>query len=161
MKFWKINKKKKKLLCGRIIEEPIVTSVVNSGFPAGEKNNNRLYNIVAADDNNVLMEGCCSELKLFDLQGNLHLTVNITCFSVFLCMFNKHVVYSGIKAVRMMYNTAAVMTMFTTGDWEPYGVTSTASRNLLVCLRKDDQSKVVRYSSTGTVLQEIQYNSQC
>lgn len=79
---WENKLEQKKLLCGRIIEEPTVTSVVNSGFPAGEKNNNRLYNIVAADDNNVLMEGCCSELKLLDLQGNLHLTVNITCFSV-------------------------------------------------------------------------------
>ena len=51
--------------------------------------------------------------------------------------------------------------MFTTGDWTPYGITGSASGDLLVCLRKDDQSKVVRYSSTGTVLQEIQYDSQC
>ena len=50
--------------------------------------------------------------------------------------------------------------MFTTGDWKPYGITSSASGDLLVCLRKDDQSKVVRYSCTGTVLQEIQYYSQ-
>ena len=53
-----------------------------------------------------------------------------------------------------------VVTMFTTGDWEPCGVTGSATGDLLVCLRKDDQSKLVRYSSTGTVLQEIQYDSQ-
>ena len=61
----------------------------------------------------------------------------------------------------MISDTDTVVTMFTTGDWEPYGVTSAASGDLLVCLRKDDQNKVVRYSSTGTVLQEIQYDSQC
>lgn len=51
--------------------------------------------------------------------------------------------------------------MFTTGNWKPYGVSSAASGDLLICLRKDDQSKVVRYSSTGAVLQEIQYDSHC
>ena len=51
--------------------------------------------------------------------------------------------------------------MFTTGDWNPKGITGTASGDLLVCLLKEDQSKVVRYSSTGTVLQKIQYDSHC
>nr|XP_022307923.1 uncharacterized protein LOC111113924 [Crassostrea virginica] len=52
--------------------------------------------------------------------------------------------------------------MFKTGDWTPFGITGSASGDLLVILNKDDQSpKVVRYSSTGTVLQEIQYDSQC
>ena len=46
-------------------------------------------------------------------------------------------------------------------DWETRGITGSASGDLLVCLLKDDQSKVVRYSSTGTVIQEIQYDSQC
>ncbi|XP_078323002.1 uncharacterized protein LOC144622256 [Crassostrea virginica] len=47
-----------------------------------------------------------------------------------------------------------------TKDWNPFGITDTSSGDLLLCLRKDDQSKVVRYSSTGTVLQEIQDDSQ-
>uniref|UniRef100_K1QY66 Mediator of RNA polymerase II transcription subunit 17 n=1 Tax=Magallana gigas TaxID=29159 RepID=K1QY66_MAGGI len=101
------------------------------------------------------------ELKLFDLQGHLHHTVSITKKGMFICMYNKQVVYTGINDVRMISDTDTVVTMFTTGDWETYGVTGTASGDLLVCLRKDDQSKVVRYSSTGTVLQEIQYDSQC
>uniref|UniRef100_K1Q7R0 Tripartite motif-containing protein 2 n=1 Tax=Magallana gigas TaxID=29159 RepID=K1Q7R0_MAGGI len=61
----------------------------------------------------------------------------------------------------MISDTDVVDTMFTTGDWDPYGITSVAPGELLICLIKDDQSKVVRYNSTGTVLQEIQYDSQC
>ena len=53
------------------------------------------------------------------------------------------------------------MTILTLGDWLPYGITCNVSGDLLVCLRKDNQSKVVRYSSTGTVLQEIQYDIKC
>ena len=52
-------------------------------------------------------------------------------------------------------------TLFETKDWNPFGITDISSGDLLLCLRKDDQSKVVRYNSNGTVLQEIQYDSQC
>ena len=44
---------------------------------------------------------------------------------------------------------------------ESYGNTSSASGDFLLCLRKEDQSKVVRYSSAGTMLQEIQFGSHC
>uniref|UniRef100_A0A8W8I213 B box-type domain-containing protein n=9 Tax=Magallana gigas TaxID=29159 RepID=A0A8W8I213_MAGGI len=144
----------------RILEVPTVTSVIDTGFPASEKEN-RLYDMAVTEDNKVWMGGASYELKLFDLQGHLHHTVSITTHGMYLCMYNKQVVYTGIKDIKMISDTDTVVTMFTTGDWEPYGVTSAASGDLLVCLRKDDQSKVVRYSSTGTVLQEIQYDSQC
>ena len=65
------------------------------------------------------------------------------------------------KAVKKIFGDDIVVTMFTTGNWRPYGITFSPTGDLLVCLRKDDQSKLVRYSSTGTVLQEIQYDSQC
>nr|XP_034327002.1 uncharacterized protein LOC117689525 [Crassostrea gigas] len=145
----------------RILEVPTVTSVIDTGFPADEKFKSRLYDVAVTDDNKVWMGGYSKELKLFDLQGHLHHTVNITYIGMYLCMYNKQLVYIDIKAVRMISDTDTVVTMFTTGDWEPYGVTSAASGDLLICLRKDDQSKVVRYSSTGIVLQEIQYDSQC
>ncbi|XP_034326281.2 E3 ubiquitin-protein ligase TRIM8 [Magallana gigas] len=147
----------------RILEVPTVTSVIDTGFPASKKYNTRLYDMAVTDDNKVWMGGTSYELKLFDLQGHLHHTVSITTHGMYLCMYNKQVVYSDTsqKTVRMISDTDTVVTMFTTGDWVPYGVTSAASGDLLVCLRKDDQSKVVRYSSTGTVLQEIQYDSQC
>ena len=108
------------------------------------------------------MGGESRELKLFDLQGHLHRTVTITCLGMYICMYNKQVVYidQSNKAVKKISDDDTVVTMFTTGDWEPYGITGSASGDLLVCLRKDDQSKVVRYSSAGTVLQEIQYVSQ-
>ncbi|XP_052701326.1 E3 ubiquitin-protein ligase TRIM36-like [Crassostrea angulata] len=156
------NQLKEKELPGGIISAiPTVTSVIDTGFPADEEYKTRLYDMAVTDDNKVWMGGASGELKLFDLQGNLHHTVNITTHGMYLCTYNKQVVYSGTQAVRMISDTDTVVTMFTTGDWEPYGVTSTASGDLLVCLRKDDQTKVVRYSSTGTVLHEIQYDSQC
>uniref|UniRef100_A0A8W8I1N9 B box-type domain-containing protein n=1 Tax=Magallana gigas TaxID=29159 RepID=A0A8W8I1N9_MAGGI len=157
------NKLKENGLSGRIISEiPTVTFVIDTRFPADE-NNNGLYDMAVTDDNKVWMGGESRELKLFDLQGHLHHTVSITFLGMYLCVYNKQVVYSDTsnKAMRMISDTDTVVTMFTTGDWKPYGVTSAASGDLLVCLRKDDQYKVVRYSSTGTVLQEIQYDSQC
>ncbi|XP_065944137.1 B-box type zinc finger protein ncl-1 isoform X1 [Magallana gigas] len=147
----------------RMLEAPTVTSVIDSGFPAYEEYKTRLYDMAVTEDNKVWMGGTSYELKLFDLQGHLHHTVSITDLGLYLCMYNKQVVYidQDDKAVRMISDTDTVVTMFTTGDWIPLGVTSAASGDLLVCLSKDDQSKVVRYSSTGTVLQEIQYDSQC
>ncbi|XP_065944450.1 tripartite motif-containing protein 2 [Magallana gigas] len=158
------NKLKENDLSGRRISEiPTVTIVIDTKFPAKKENNNRLYDMAVTDDNKVWMGGESTELKLFDLHGHLHHTVHITTEGFYLCMYNKQVVYSDQrnKAVRMISDTDTVVTMFTTRDWVPFGVTSAASGDLLVCLRKDDQSKVVRYSSIGTVLQEIQYDSQC
>ena len=104
-----------------------------------------------------------NELKLFDLHGNLRRTVNIACHGLYMCMANEQVVFRDIlnHAVKKVADDNTVMTILTLGDWLPYGITGSASGGLLVCLRKDDQSKVVRYSSTGTVLQEIQYDSHC
>uniref|UniRef100_K1QY23 Tripartite motif-containing protein 45 n=1 Tax=Magallana gigas TaxID=29159 RepID=K1QY23_MAGGI len=158
------NKLKEKELSGRrTLNVPTVTSVIDTGFPANEEINSRLYDMTVTDDNKVWMGGVSRELKLFDLQGHLHHTVSITGQGRHLCMYNNQVVYSDVhdNAMKMISDTDTVVTMFTTGDWWPYGVTSAASGDLLVCLRKVDQSKVVRYSSTGTVLQEIQYDSQC
>lgn len=138
---------------------PTVTSVIHSGFPVNEENENRLYDLVITDDNKVWMGGHSTELKLFDLQGNLHRTVHITCIGLFLCVHNNHVVYSADKSVKMNSDSNAVVKMFTTRDWNPNGLTSTGSGDLLVCLQLDDDSKVVRYSSTGTVPQSIQYDS--
>ncbi|XP_052698103.1 uncharacterized protein LOC128176082 [Crassostrea angulata] len=160
------NKFKENDLPGRrILDVPTVTSVIDTGFPASEKSKSRLYDMAVTEDNKVWMGGESRELKLFDLQGHLHHTVNITGINscLYLCMYNKQVVYTDPpnKSVIMISDTDTVVTMFTTGDWMPYGVSSAASGDLLVCLGKDDQNKVVRYSSTGTALQEIQYDSQC
>lgn len=144
-----------------VLEMPTLTSVIDSGFPINEENQNRLYDLAITDDNKVWMGGHSKELKLFDLQGNLHRTVHITCIGLFLCVHNNHVVYSDYedKSVKIKPDSNAVVTMFTTKDWNPNGLTSTESGDLLVCLQQDDHAKVVRYSSTGTVLQSIQYDS--
>ena len=116
--------------------------------------------MAVTDDQKLWMGGQSRELKLFDLQGHLHRTVTITCLGLYISMYRREVVYSDVKAVKKISDDDTVVTMFTTGDWRPYGITGSASGDLLVCLNKEDQSKVVRYSSTGTVLQEIQYDHQ-
>ena len=77
-------------------------------------------------------------------------------------MNNKQELYSDQinKTVKKISDDDTVVTMFTTGDWFPYGITGSVSGDLFACLLKDDQSKVVRYSSTGSVLQEIQFDLQ-
>ncbi|XP_078322982.1 uncharacterized protein LOC144622232 [Crassostrea virginica] len=118
--------------------------------------------MAVTDDQKVWMGGHSRELKLFDFQGHLHRTVTITCLGMYICMYNKQIVYTDLSdnAVKKISDDNTVVTMFTTGDWKPYGITGSASGDLLVCLNTDDQSKVVKYSSNGTVLQEIQYASQ-
>ncbi|XP_056006543.1 uncharacterized protein LOC130050450 [Ostrea edulis] len=147
----------------KILEVPKVITAIDTGFPASGKHNDRLYDIAVIDDNRVWMGGASQTLKLFDFQGNLHDTVTITTRGMYLTVYNKQVVYTVSGSNNTVYRVAAdktIQTMFTTGEWTPRGITSTASDDLLVCLHKDDQYKVVRYSGTGTVLQEIQYDSQ-
>ncbi|XP_078327166.1 uncharacterized protein LOC144623061 [Crassostrea virginica] len=146
----------------KILEVPSVSSVIDMGFLA-DKNINYLYDMAVTDDQKVWMGGNSTELKLFDLQGHLHRTIPVTDQGMYICMYNKQLVYSDMKnkAVKKISDDDTVVTMFTTGDWKPYGITGSASGDLLVYLQKDDQCKVVRYSSTGTVLQEIQHDSHC
>ncbi|XP_078327164.1 uncharacterized protein LOC144623058 [Crassostrea virginica] len=146
----------------KVLEAPSMSSVIDTGFPAG-RYNTRLYDMAVTDDQKVWMGGASTELKLFDLQGHLHRTVTTTNTGMCMCMYNKQVLYSDYNdnTVKKISDEDTVVTMFTTGDWKPGGITGSVSGDLLVCLVKDDQSKVVRYSSTGTVLQEIQYDSQC
>jgi hypothetical protein len=152
------------ILNSEILELPSVSVIntIDSGFPASEKHEDRLYAIVAVDDERVWMGGESEELKLFDFYGILYDTVPITTQGMYLTVHNKHVVYTapGSNIVCRVGENKGIEAMFTTAEWKPYGITSTASDDLLVCLRNGDQSKVVQYSSTGTVLQEIQYDSQ-
>nr|XP_034327005.1 uncharacterized protein LOC117689527 isoform X2 [Crassostrea gigas]XP_034327007.1 uncharacterized protein LOC117689527 isoform X2 [Crassostrea gigas] len=145
------------------VDTATVISIINTGFPASETHKSRLYYMAVTDDNKVWMGGYSTELKLFDFQGHLHHSVSITDQGKYFCFYNKQIVYTdqNDNTVRMISDTDTVVTMFTTGDWEPHGITSAASGDLLICLSKGDQKKVVRYSSTGSVLQEIQYDSQC
>nr|XP_022324757.1 uncharacterized protein LOC111125344 [Crassostrea virginica]XP_022324758.1 uncharacterized protein LOC111125344 [Crassostrea virginica]XP_022324759.1 uncharacterized protein LOC111125344 [Crassostrea virginica] len=147
----------------KILEAPSVSSVIDSGFPAREEYKNRLYDMAVTDDQKVWMGGASNVLKLYDLQGHLQRTVTITAEGTYICMYNKQVVYTdrNDNTAKKISDDDTVVTIFTTGDWKPKGITGSASGDLLVCLNKDDQSKVIRYSSTGTVLQEIKYDSQC
>ncbi|XP_078327248.1 uncharacterized protein LOC111126984 [Crassostrea virginica] len=147
----------------KVLEVPKIVRHLETKFPVNEKYKCRLYDMALTADKEVWMGGSNGEFKLFDLKGNLHghRTVPVKSEGLYICMHNKHILFSDVadKAVKTFSSNDTVVTMFTTGDWKPYGITSSASGDLLLCLRKDDQSKVVRYSSTGTILQEIQYGS--
>nr|XP_022327345.1 uncharacterized protein LOC111126779 [Crassostrea virginica] len=146
----------------KVLEVPSLSSVIDTRFPADMEYHSRLFDMALTDDRKVWVGGYNKVLKLFDLQGHLHRTVPITFTGLYICMYNKQVVFihQNDKSVNKISDDDTVMTMFTTGDWRPYGITGSASGDLLVCLRKDDQSKVVRFNSNGTVLQEIQNDSE-
>ena len=82
---------------------------------------------------------------------------------MYICMYNKQVLFIDWNENTINKNSDddTVVRMFTTGEWVPKDITDSSSSGLLVLLSKDNQSKVVRYSSTGTVLQEIQYDIKC
>ena len=119
--------------------------------------------MAVTDDMKLWVVGSNEELKLFDFKGKLHRTMIIKCEGVYICIHNGFIVFSDTLkyTVKRVSENDTVTNMFTTGPWQPYGITATASGDLLTCLLHENQSKVVRYSSTGTVLQEIQYDSQC
>ncbi|XP_062595026.1 uncharacterized protein LOC134256394 [Saccostrea cucullata] len=145
------------------LDVPTVLSSFDTEFPASKENNDRLYDMVPLGDDRMWAGGASIELKLFDLHGRLHDTVTIMCYGMYLTLHDGHVVYTDRydNAVKKVIN-GKVDTLFNTGEWNPYGISCTAARDFLVCLRKTDQteSKVVRKSSSGDVLQEIQYDSQ-
>lgn len=142
------------------VHVPTVTSDIYTGFTDSRECKPCFFDMAVTDDNKVWIGGNSRELKLFDLKGNVLHTVSITGLGAYFCMYNKHLVNSAVKAVKMVSDINTDVTMFSTNDWDPRGVTSTVSGDLLVCLSKDDLSKVVRYSSSGSMLQEIQYDSQ-
>ena len=120
-----------------------------------------LNTMAVTDDEKVWMGGKDNILKLFDLQENIQRTLKIPCCSrLYICMHNGQVVFSDTanKTIHKISQDNDVVTLFKTGNWKPYGVKDTASGHLLLSLRNDDQSKVVRYSGTGSVLQVFQFD---
>ncbi|XP_061179971.1 uncharacterized protein LOC133188519 [Saccostrea echinata] len=144
------------------LDVPTVLSAFDTEFPTDKEYNSRLFDMVPLGDDRVWAGGNSEELKLFDLQGRLHDTITITCTAMYLALHDGYVVYpeQSDKTVKQIIN-GHVDTLFRTGEWEPFGITCTAAGDFLVCLRSSDQtkSKVVRYTSSGDVLQEIQYDS--
>ncbi|XP_078327109.1 uncharacterized protein LOC111122729 [Crassostrea virginica] len=147
----------------RLLEKAVVSFTMDVGVPARNGDNNRLYDMAAVEGNKVWVSGSSNLLQLFDLQGNLQHTLTIPYKGSYLCTYNGHAVFRDYndKTLKKISDDDTVVTMFTTGNWIPYGITGSSSGDLLVCLRKSAESKVVRYSSNGTILQEIQYDSQC
>ncbi|XP_061179556.1 uncharacterized protein LOC133188193 [Saccostrea echinata] len=144
------------------LDVPIVLSAFVTEFSADEETN-RLYDMVSLSDDKVWIGGAGEELKLFDLQGRLHDTVTIADASMYLTLHDGDLVYTDPidETVKKVIN-GEIETLFFIGEWSPRGITCTAARDFLVCLRSADEteSKVVRYSSSGDVLQEIQYDSE-
>ncbi|XP_062601975.1 uncharacterized protein LOC134263606 [Saccostrea cucullata] len=146
------------------LDVPTVLSVFDNRVPpANKENETRLYDLVPFDDDRVWVGGYSYELKLFDFQGRLHNTVPITDYGGYLSLHDGHAVYANRNdnTVKKFIN-GKEETLFCTKEWKPYGMTCTAALDFLVCLRTSDEteSKVVRYSISCDVLQEIQYDSQ-
>ncbi|XP_062618335.1 uncharacterized protein LOC134279943 [Saccostrea cucullata] len=125
-----------------------------------KENNNRLFDMIPLGDDKVWAGGASHELKLFDLQGCLHDTVDISDYGGYLTLHDGHVVYTdrNDNTVKKVIN-GKVDTLFRTGEYNPSGITCTAAGDFLVCLQTTE-SKIVRYSTSGDVLEEIQYDSQ-
>ena len=113
-----------------------MSSIIDTKFPADEENNNRLYDMAVTDDKKIWTGGANTELKLLDLQGNLIRTVTVSCFGVYICVYNKQLVFvdQDDQAVKKISEDGTVLTMFTTRDWIPFGITDSESGDLLVCL---------------------------
>lgn len=77
----------------KVIKVPTIQYAIDTGFPA-DKNANRLLEVAASGDNNVWMKGASTELKLLDIQGNLHHTTIINSYiGIFIiCLYNKQLV---------------------------------------------------------------------
>ena len=78
-------------------------------------------------------------------------------------MYNKQVLFidRNDNTIKKIFDDDTVVTMFTTGEWVPKGISDSSSSGLFVLLSKDNQSKIVRYSSTGTVLQKMYQKAWC
>ncbi|XP_062580151.1 uncharacterized protein LOC134242134 [Saccostrea cucullata] len=139
---------------------PSVLTTLDAQFPTSKENNNRLYSIVPLGDGRVWVGGHSDILRLF-YQERLIATVNKKSIGLFLTLHEGHIVYPDTDKTLKKVINGKIDTLFSTGEWIPDGITCTAARDFLVCLRStdDSQSKVVRYSSSGDVLQEIQYDS--
>ncbi|XP_062622177.1 uncharacterized protein LOC134283706 [Saccostrea cucullata] len=146
-----------------VLDVPIVLSTIDTGFPANKTNNNRLYAVVPISDDRFWAGGESKEVKLFDVQGRLQDTLIKNDIGLHLTHLNENVVYIDYtkKSVNSLKESID-HTCFFIGEWDSYGIACTGAGDLLVCLYKTDKtdSKIVRYSSSGDVLQEIQYDSQ-
>lgn len=143
------------------VDPPLVITTIDSGFRA-DGATNCLFSMVFSPEGKVYMGGLSKDVKKFDLEGTLMNRIAISTEGMYLSMHKGNLIFTDLKdkSVMRVSEESTVDTMFRTEDWSPLGITSTASDDLLVCLRKDNQSKVVRYNSSGAVLQEIQFYSR-
>lgn len=75
--------------------------------------------MVVINDNKVWMGGNDRKLKLFDMQGNIYKFVSILWKGMYICVYNKQVVYSDKlnKVVKMIFVIGDVIMLFKIGDW--------------------------------------------
>ncbi|XP_061173728.1 uncharacterized protein LOC133182895 [Saccostrea echinata] len=145
------------------LDVPTVLFTFDTGFPADKSSGHRLNSIVPLGEDRVWTGGHSNELKLFDFQGRLLDTITISALGYYLTLYDGHIVYSDPKNHTVMkIINREVDTLFHTGEFQPQGITCTIAGNLLVCLCTSGkkESKIVRYSTSGEVIHEIQHDSQ-
>lgn len=149
-----------------------VSIVIDSGFLVS-KSNDRLYDMVVCDNWRVWMGGpsCWISIKTFTAASPYQMWLCI-CICMdntelgFIARMHSSITCSFVWITNRLsslnvYEKRSKRHLTTALCWrcsrQAYGITGSASGNHLACLRQDDQSKVIRYSSKGTKLQEIQY----
>jgi hypothetical protein len=103
----------------------------------------------------------CKTIKLFNLSG-----MNINSFDASknpLCVTSTSngVLYTefGIRAV-MFYCKGRIQHLFSTGNWQPQGITTSQTGNILLTLRRKCQAKLVTYRPHGYINSEIQFHNK-
>lgn len=133
----------------------LTRGIVTSGFDS--------LNDVSYKENGMLY--VCSEkykmIKLLNLSGR-----NIASFDASknpLCVTSTSngVLYTefGIRAV-MFYSKGRIQHLFSTGDWQPQGIITSQTGNILLTLRRKSQAKLVTYRPHGYINSEIQFHNK-
>ncbi|XP_062587678.1 uncharacterized protein LOC134249340 [Saccostrea cucullata] len=144
----------------KIFKSPKVIATIDTDFSENEYHN-RLHDMVPTNDKKMWIVGVKNELKLYDLQGVLYNTIQCSeKGSIYVSIYNTKVVFTRPTALKTLSEGNTEVTMFEIPNWIALGIISTASDDLLISQCRDDQYKIVRYSGTGTMLQELQYDSQ-
>ncbi|XP_052703125.1 E3 ubiquitin-protein ligase TRIM71-like [Crassostrea angulata] len=141
-----------------LMDVPQIIIAIDTGYT-------HLYGVTCVNDTEVWTRGGRNNMKLFNLQGEPVKSIQTKSGNAprnVAVTRSGNLVYTDYydRTVNIVKNTQ-IQTVIRLHGWEPRGVCSTSSGDLLVVMDSDDdkQSKVVRYSGS-TEKQSIQYDDK-
>ncbi|XP_048747494.2 E3 ubiquitin-protein ligase TRIM71-like [Ostrea edulis] len=141
-----------------LLDEPRITATINTGYRG-------LYSVSCVSEEQVWTCGSNEIMKLLNLRVKLLTSIKTKSGETprdIAVTRDGDLVYTDYsdKTINLVKNKE-IQTVITLQGWEPLGVCSTASDDLLVTMISDDRklSKVVRYSGS-TEKQSIQFDDQ-